>query len=60
MACRNLEKARDAATEITKETGNPVETIELDLASLESVRKCGETLKAQESKIDILINNAGR
>jgi hypothetical protein len=32
---------------------------ELDLASLESVRKAAETLRAAHQRIDLLINNAG-
>ena len=33
--------------------------VQLDLASLKSVRKCAETLLQTEDKIDCLINNAG-
>jgi len=59
MLCRNTEKAEAAAQEIRKDTGNPVEVMELDLASLESVRNCATKLLDQEDQIDMLINNAG-
>ena len=59
MLCRNLEKAEETASEIRGNTGNPVDVIKLDLASLVSVRKCAQSLLDKEDKIDILINNAG-
>ena len=58
MLCRNLEKAHSTAREINKDTGNQVDVIKLDLASLTSVRECAHTLLEKEDKIDILINNA--
>lgn len=33
--------------------------VELDLASLESVRQCAKKILETESKLDVLINNAG-
>lgn len=59
MLCRNTEKAHAAAREINKDTGNQVDVVKLDLASLKSVRECADTLLEKEDKIDILINNAG-
>ena len=59
MLCRNTEKAEVAGSEISKDTGNPVDVIKLDLSSLKSVRECAQTLLDKEEKIDILINNAG-
>ena len=59
MLCRDQEKAEEAAEDIRKDTGNIVVVLHLDLASLESVRKCAEALRREEHKIDILINNAG-
>ena len=32
----------------------------LDLASISSIRQCAKTINKKESKIDILINNAGK
>ncbi|KAK7083205.1 hypothetical protein SK128_011721 [Halocaridina rubra] len=59
MLCRDLEKARMAAEEIHKETGNTVGVYHLDLASLKSVRNTAATLRETEPKIHCLINNAG-
>lgn len=59
MLCRNVEKAEAAAQEIRSDTGNVVNVMSLDLASLESVRNCAEKLLEAEDQIDILINNAG-
>ena len=59
LLCRNTDSAYKAAKEITKETGHQVDVIRLNLASLNSVRECANTLLEKEDKIDILINNAG-
>jgi len=59
MACRDLQKAEEAAKEISAETKNKVTTLKLDLASLSSVRIAAKELIAQQPKIHILINNAG-
>lgn len=60
MACRNLEKAQSAASEI--HNTNPkakLDLLELDLASLESVRKFADDFSAKYDRLDILANNAG-
>ncbi|NQT96841.1 MAG: SDR family NAD(P)-dependent oxidoreductase [Candidatus Marinimicrobia bacterium] len=60
MACRNLEKAQSAASEIRNT--NPkakLDLLELDLASLESVRKFADDFSAKYDRLDILANNAG-
>lgn len=59
LACRDMDKAEKAASEIEKETGNKVTTLKLDLASLASIRTATEQLKARHPSINILINNAG-
>lgn len=60
LACRDLRKANEAAEEISKETGNKVATIKLDLASLNSIREAAKELNARLPHINILINNAGQ
>jgi NAD(P)-dependent dehydrogenase (short-subunit alcohol dehydrogenase family) len=55
LACRNPDKAADAAARI----GPNVCTLHLDLASLASVRRAAEQLRAEHARIDLLINNAG-
>lgn len=62
MACRDQRSAEEAAQEIKTQAGpeqGEVVIKHLDLASLRSVRKFCEEIKEEESKIDVLINNAG-
>lgn len=62
MACRDLRGAEEAAQEIKKQAGaeqGEVVIKHLDLASLRSVRKFCDEIKDEETKIDVLINNAG-
>ncbi|KAF2884585.1 hypothetical protein ILUMI_21588 [Ignelater luminosus] len=64
MACRNVEKAEEAAEDIKKECEGlqnlgTIVVIKLDLSSLKSIRECAEHLLETEQHIDILVNNAG-
>jgi len=60
MACRSLDSANQVRDEIIKETGNQnVFVKHLDLASVESINNFAEQFKKEESKLDVLINNAG-
>lgn len=64
MACRNLEKATSAQTEVEDECKNApnvgsIQVVKLDLTSLRSVRECAKKISDNEEKIDILLNNAG-
>ncbi|KIX03176.1 uncharacterized protein Z518_06727 [Rhinocladiella mackenziei CBS 650.93] len=54
---RNLEKGRQALAGVL-EPGK-VELLELDTASFASVRECAKEFLAKESKLNVLINNAG-
>jgi NAD(P)-dependent dehydrogenase (short-subunit alcohol dehydrogenase family) len=59
---RDLEKAKRATTEVSKsaaESGANFEVIELDLASLKSVRAAADKLVADGRLFDIVIANAG-
>ena len=61
ICCRSLERAEAALVDIKKDSGSElVENVQLDLASLKSVRKCAETILEKEEKVDYLINNAGK
>ena len=60
-AARNLDKAK-AATEVVRAdaaNGGGLELIELDLASLKSVRACADALVAAGKPFDLVIANAG-
>jgi NAD(P)-dependent dehydrogenase (short-subunit alcohol dehydrogenase family) len=60
MACRNLEKGERARREIEAAVpGAPLDLQELDLASLESVKRFAATFRRTHDGLDLLINNAG-
>ena len=60
VACRSQEKGRKAEVDIRKESGsNNVHFRQLDLASFKSIKKFAKEVLSEESRIDILINNAG-
>lgn len=60
IAGRDLGKAETAAQEIRGAIpGAEVDTIACDLASLASMRACGEEARGRFDRIDLLINNAG-
>jgi NAD(P)-dependent dehydrogenase (short-subunit alcohol dehydrogenase family) len=60
MAARNLDKARAAASLITRDVpAASLEIVELDLGSLESVEQAAGNVMSNHERIDILINNAG-
>ena len=60
MACRNLKEAGKAMKEIVEKTGNiNIVVKHLDLSALKSVQSFAEDIKSNESRLDILINNAG-
>ena len=60
MAVRNREKGQDALTRLLAQHPTArLRLLDLDLASLESVRAAAQTLLNEQRGIDILINNAG-
>jgi len=60
MACRSLDSANEAKEEIIKETKNENVLVKhLDLASGDSIINFAKQFKKEESKLDVLINNAG-
>ena len=60
-AARDLDKAAQATAQAAAEAkdGGGVELIELDLASLASVRACADALIADRRGFDVIIANAG-
>jgi len=61
-AARDLAKAEGATAQLRKDAaanGGSFELIELDLASLKSVRACADKLLAKNQPYDVIIANAG-
>src|SRR5579862_7485129 len=59
---RDLDKAKSATAQIRTDAaanGGSLELVELDLASLASVRKCAEQLVRKGEPFDVIIANAG-
>lgn len=60
MACRDMERAQAAAKEVVDSSGSEnVVCMKLDLADSKSIKEFAEAFTAGESKLNILINNAG-
>ncbi|MBD3351347.1 MAG: SDR family NAD(P)-dependent oxidoreductase [Candidatus Lokiarchaeota archaeon] len=60
MACRNLDKANNAKSQIMDEYPHSnLKIIQLDLGSLSSIRKFGEDFTERFQELHILCNNAG-
>jgi NAD(P)-dependent dehydrogenase (short-subunit alcohol dehydrogenase family) len=57
LACRDTDRAGQAADRISADAD--IRITELDLASLGSIRAAAERIRADHSRIDLLINNAG-
>jgi len=60
MACRNVDKGRQAVDQIGREVAEPdVHLEQLDLADLSSVADFAERLSYSHERLDLLVNNAG-
>lgn len=60
MACRSVARAEAARSSLVgRAPGATFEVMELDLASLASVRAFTEAFKARHDRLDVLVNNAG-
>ena len=62
ITARDLKKAQDVIDDILKssESGGKLEVIEMDMNSLDSVKKAVQAFLAKSSRLNILVNNAGR
>ena len=60
LACRSLEKGKQAAREICSKVKDAILVVKhLDLSSLASVRQFADEILKEEKRLDVLINNAG-
>ncbi|MBF9133381.1 SDR family NAD(P)-dependent oxidoreductase [Plantactinospora sp. S1510] len=60
LACRDVARAERAAARIAADTsGSPPGVLRLDLASLDSIREAVGLFRAENSRLDLLVNNAG-
>jgi len=60
MACRDMTKGNLACEAIKRESANPqIEVINLDLASLTSIREFAKLFTQKYKQLNVLINNAG-
>jgi retinol dehydrogenase 14 len=60
IACRDARKGKSALEEVSAKTGsNDLHVMQLDLASLESVRAFAVAFAAKFSHLDVLVANAG-
>jgi NAD(P)-dependent dehydrogenase (short-subunit alcohol dehydrogenase family) len=65
LACRSLARGENLKADLVREAQNAgvvepdVQVMELDLASLDSVRRFSDAWEERGRHIDILVNNAG-
>jgi NAD(P)-dependent dehydrogenase (short-subunit alcohol dehydrogenase family) len=60
MACRNTEKAAEAADTILRQIPDArLDVVALDLGDLASVRRAAAGIGAMSDRLDVLVNNAG-
>uniref|UniRef100_A0A8B9T7X2 Retinol dehydrogenase 11 n=1 Tax=Anas platyrhynchos TaxID=8839 RepID=A0A8B9T7X2_ANAPL len=60
LACRSQERGQAAVEEIRAATGNPAVLLRLlDTSSLASVRAFAQAVLREETRLDVLVNNAG-
>src|SRR3954467_14373752 len=61
IACRDAAKGEEARADIAKSTGagERVKVMELDLASLASIRAFAQAFAKTYGKLSVLVNNAG-
>ena len=59
MLNRNSSRAEDVLREFQKDYAKTVFSIECDLMSFESVKKCATEVKKKFTRVDVLVNNAG-
>lgn len=60
LGCRSEARANEAMRSIEADhSGSDLAFVELDQADLASVRRCADSVIADEARLDVLVNNAG-
>ncbi len=59
MAARDAQNGEGAAERLRVEEGLDVESVQLDVADDESVRRAADTVRQRHGHLDLLVNNAG-
>ena len=61
LGCRDMERGKRVAEEISKNTGNKsiIDVMYLDASSFQSIYEFSKQYKKQFSNLDVLVNNAG-
>ncbi|EFA86381.1 hypothetical protein PPL_00173 [Heterostelium album PN500] len=59
MACRNMEKAKEAISKLQNDNGVAIEAWQLDISSFESIKSFVKRYQDSSLPLHILINNAG-
>ena len=59
LGCRDLQKGQDAVNQLKTEGLNQVETLEINVDDIESIKDAREVLGTKTKVLDVLINNAG-
>lgn len=62
LAIRDVKKGEEVIKDITSggDSKAPIELLQLDLSSLESVRSAAKDFLSREQKLNVLIHNAGK
>jgi NAD(P)-dependent dehydrogenase (short-subunit alcohol dehydrogenase family) len=60
LACRDIQRGNEVASEITRRTGSKdVVVMEVDTSSQQSIREFARQFRSKYDRLDVLINNAG-
>ena len=60
LACKDVQVGEMAANKLRKDIGNyNITAMECDMSSFDSIRKFASDIRKSESRIDVLVNNAG-
>lgn len=58
LACRDVERAEQAAAALSIAPGGSVRILQVDLSSIDSIRRSAAEFRTKSMRLDLLINNA--